>query len=690
MIPEVSERALVLAPMGRDAAVAAAMLAEAGIRAVPCPTLAALLSGLEAGAGFAVVTEEALATADLRPLSDWIEGQPEWSDIPFVLLTSRGGGLERNPSAGRYLDVLGNVTFLERPFHPTTLVSVARSALRGRRRQYEARSRLMALRERETALEESEMRFRAITDSIDQMVWSTRPDGFHDYFNQRWYDYTGVPPGSTDGEAWNGLFHPDDQARSWETWQRSLETGEPYHIEYRLRHRSGEYRWTLGRAHPVRDARGTIIRWYGTCTEIDAEVRARETLARSREMLQAEVEEAVKAREEALARLHEAQKLETIGQLTGGVAHDFNNLLTPIMGSLDLLRRRLGDDPRALRLIDGGLQAAGRAATLVQRLLAFARRQDLQPRTVDIATLLEGMRDLITRSIGPTIEVSIETEADLPPARIDPNQFELAVLNLAVNGRDAMPSGGKLRIVADTAEIGEAGPLAPGRYVRVAVVDSGVGMDAATLARAVEPFYSTKGLGKGTGLGLSMVHGLAAQSGGTLELSSKPGQGTRAEMWLPTGSGEAETEADPVREATPAARPWTILAVDDEELVRVGTADLLRDLGYRVIMASSGPDALRLLRDAEVDLLLTDYLMPGMNGVELVYEAQKFDPDLPALLVTGYSDIADGPGLELPRLTKPFRQTDLARRVAELLLRSERGATVIDIKSGAARRESEG
>ncbi|HEX2763633.1 MAG TPA: PAS domain-containing protein [Allosphingosinicella sp.] len=689
MIPEISERALVLAPLGRDAAVASAMLGEAGIRAIACATLADLVPELEAGAGFAVVTEEALATADLRPLSQWIESQPEWSDIPFVLLTSRGGGLERNPGAGRYLDVLGNVTFLERPFHPTTLVSVARSALRGRRRQYEARSRLMALREREAALEESEMRFRAITDSIDQMIWSTQPDGFHDYFNQRWYDYTGVPPGSTDGEAWNGMFHPDDQERAWHTWRRSLETGEPYHIEYRLRHRSGEYRWTLGRAHPVRDASGRIVRWYGTCTEIDAEVRARETLARSREMLQTEVEEAVRAREEALARLHEAQKLETIGQLTGGVAHDFNNLLTPIMGSLDLLRRRLGDDERALRLIDGGMQAAGRAATLVQRLLAFARRQDLQPRSVDIARLLDGMRDLIARSIGPTIEVSIETEADLPPARIDPNQFELAVLNLAVNGRDAMPSGGKLRIVADTAEVEEGEALAPGRYVRVAVVDTGVGMDAETLARAVEPFYSTKGVGKGTGLGLSMVHGLAAQSGGTLELTSRPGKGTRAEMWLPIGSRAPSAEAEPAREATPAARPSTILLVDDEDLVRLGTADLLRDLGYRVLLASSGPDALRMLRERDVDLIISDFLMPGMNGVELVYEARRVAPGLPALLVTGYSDIAEGPGLELPRLTKPFRQTDLARRVAELL-RSERGATVVDIKSKAERRESEG
>jgi PAS domain S-box-containing protein len=661
-----SERALILAPLGRDAAIAKAMLGEAAIAADICGNLPSLLGELGKGAGFVVVTEEALRTADLHPLAGWIEAQPEWADLPFILLTGRGGGLERNPAAARQLDILGNVTFLERPFHPTTLVSLARSALRGRRRQYEARARLEALAERERELAEGQARFQAITDSIDQMIWSTRPDGFHDYFNQRWYDYTGVAEGSTDGDAWNGMFHPDDRERAWETWRHSLETGVPYHIEYRLRHRSGEYRWTLGRAQPVRDASGRIVRWYGTCTEIDAQVRAREVLARSREALEVEVAQAIAERETVVAQLHEAQKLETVGQLTGGVAHDFNNLLTPIMGSLDLLRRSISDE-RALRLIDAALQASVRAATLVQRLLAFARRQDLQPRSINVAALLDGMRDLISRSIGPTIEVVIESQADLPPARIDPNQFELALLNLAVNARDAMPNGGKLRIAADSVDVTWPARVPPGRYVRVGVVDNGVGMDASTLARAVEPFFSTKGLGKGTGLGLSMVHGLAAQSGGALDLSSTPGQGTRAEMWLPVADTAADVDAEPVRDALQAPRAATILLVDDEELVRLGTADLLSDLGYRVVQAASGSEALRLLRDDRFDILVTDHLMPGMNGVELAREARALSPGLPVLLITGYSNIAEGPGTELPRLTKPFRQTDLAQRVSDLL-----------------------
>lgn len=661
-----SERALILAPLGRDAAIAKAMLGEAAIAADICGNLPSLLGELGKGAGFVVVTEEALRTADLHPLAAWIEAQPEWADLPFILLTGRGGGLERNPAAARQLDILGNVTFLERPFHPTTLVSLARSALRGRRRQYEARARLEALAERERELAEGQARFQAITDSIDQMIWSTRPDGFHDYFNQRWYDYTGVPEGSTDGDAWNGMFHPDDRERAWETWRHSLETGVPYHIEYRLRHRSGEYRWTLGRAQPVRDASGRIVRWYGTCTEIDAQVRAREVLARSREALEVEVAQAIAERETVVAQLHEAQKLETVGQLTGGVAHDFNNLLTPIMGSLDLLRRSISDE-RALRLIDAALQASGRAATLVQRLLAFARRQDLQPRSINVAALLDGMRDLISRSIGPTIEVVIESQADLPPARVDPNQFELAILNLAVNARDAMPNGGKLRIAADSVDVTWPARVPPGRYVRVGVVDNGVGMDASTLARAVEPFFSTKGLGKGTGLGLSMVHGLAAQSGGALDLSSTPGQGTRAEMWLPVADTAADIDTEPVRDALQAPRAAAILLVDDEELVRLGTADLLSDLGYRVVQAASGSEALRLLRDDRFDILVTDHLMPGMSGVELAREARTLSPGLPVLLITGYSNIAEGPGTELPRLTKPFRQTDLAQRVSDLL-----------------------
>jgi signal transduction histidine kinase/CheY-like chemotaxis protein len=542
-----SETALVLAPVGRDAAIAAAMLRESKIPSVICPDLDSLGRELANGLGFVLVTEEALVGRDLRPLSAWIEGQPEWSDLPFVLLTHKGGGLERNPEAVRLLDALGNVTFLERPFHPTTLVSLARAALRARRRQYDARARL-------EALQYSEERLRT-----------------------------------------------------------------------------------------------------------------------ANETLEARVEERTREHELALAKLHEAQKLETLGQLTGGVAHDFNNLLTPVIGNLDLLRRRLPPQDGAQRLIDAGLQAASRAATLVQRLLAFARRQDLSVRPVNVGLLLDGMNDLIRRSLDPAIDVRVSHADDLPPARVDPNQLELAILNLAINARDAMPRGGTLSIEADAASPDGAAGLPAGDYVRIAVRDTGTGMDRQTLARAVEPFYSTKGVGKGTGLGLSMVHGLAAQLGGALHLRSRPGEGTVAEIWLPQASEAADAEGLDARPPVQAPRDATILLVDDEELVRIGTAEMLADLGYRVIEATSGAEALRLLRGGDApDLMITDYLMPGMNGVELIEHAKPLAGAMPVMLITGYSTIAEGPGASVPRLAKPFRQSDLAELVAELLTREPR------------------
>jgi signal transduction histidine kinase len=552
----VSERALILAPAGRDAAVALGMLGEAGMSGAACGDVAALVEGLEQGAGFVICTEEGLMRADLYRLSQWIRAQGEWSDMPFVLLTRRGG-LERNPAAGRLLELLGNVTFLERPFHPTTLVSLAQSALRARRRQYDARARLISL-------EQSE-----------------------------------------------------DQLRQ------------------------------------------------------------------ANETLEARVEQRTREHERAMAQLHEAQKLETLGQLTGGVAHDFNNLLTPVIGNLDMLRRRVPEeDSRAQRLIDGGLQAASRAATLVQRLLAFARRQDLQPRPVAIGGLLEGMSDMLARSLGPTIDVRVSIEPGMPAARVDPNQLELALLNLAINARDAMPDGGPLRIEAAAVDRPAAGTLAEGKYIRIAVIDRGVGMESETLARAVEPFFSTKGVGKGTGLGLSMVHGLAAQLGGMLTLTSDPGRGTTAEILLPTTTEiPGETDHDEVNLQV-AVGHATILLVDDEELVREGTAEMLRDIGYHLFTAASGGEALSLLRgDNGIDLVISDYLMPGMNGVDLIQRARAIAPEVPALLITGYSNIASGPGADLPRLAKPFRQVDLAARVAELLgQRSAQGSDVVPIR----------
>jgi signal transduction histidine kinase len=538
-----AERGLILAPQGRDGVVAKSLLDEAGLLGQVVDDVARLVESLDAGAGFAVVTEEALAGSDLHPLSDWLKGQPEWSDFPFVLLTRRGGGLERNPEAGRLLDVLGNVTFLERPFHPTTFVSLAQSALRGRRRQYEARARL---------------------------------------------------------EELNGLAAD---------------------LERRVEERTAE-------------------------------------------------------REAAIAQLHEAQKLETLGQLTGGVAHDFNNLLTPITGALDILQKKYGHtDERSARLLSNALQAADRAKTLLQRLLGFARRQALRTEPVDIGGLLSGMRDLVTSSVGPAVDLHLRVDPDLPPTLVDPNQLELAILNLTVNARDAMPQGGRLTILAEEIAIGpQALPkVKPGLYIKLSVIDAGCGMDAETLGRAIEPFYSTKEFGRGTGLGLSMVHGLTAQLGGGFSLTSEPGEGTRVDLYLPVTSEAARAERRPVREELSSfGRRISVLLIDDEPLVRTATAEMIRDLGHHVEEAGGGAEGLaRLDGGLSVDAVITDYMMPGMDGGALSRRLAETRPDLPVLLITGYTGPTEDV-LHLPRLPKPFGQAEIAGALAALFANDEK------------------
>nr|WP_281393260.1 ATP-binding protein [Sphingomonas xinjiangensis] len=356
-----------------------------------------------------------------------------------------------------------------------------------------------------------------------------------------------------------------------------------------------------------------------------------------------------------------------MGQLTGGVAHDFNNLLTPILGSLDLLQRKGLGGEREQRLIEGALQSADRARTLVQRLLAFARRQPLQAAAVDVGKLVGGMADLLASTTGPQVRVVVEVADDLPPARADPNQLEMALLNLGVNARDAMPQGGTLRITATRDSVrSNRGALKRGHYVRLSVADTGVGMDEPTVARAIEPFFSTKGIGKGTGLGLSMAHGLAAQLGGALTISSREGVGTNIELWLPIST------LVPSHDKTVSARVFTdharglALLVDDEEVVRASTADMLEEFGYEVQEADSGEAAMALVAQGfRPDLLVTDHLMPGMTGVELASALRAQFPELPVLVVSGFAEF-EGVAPALPRLTKPFRSAELEECLAAL------------------------
>ena len=787
----------ILTPRGRDADVATALLTTNGISAFAVTSLKELATEMQAGIGAVMIAEEALADPYLPEMHTQIARQSAWSDLPFIVLTN-GAKVKRTPVEAHRIDALGNALLLSRPLQGEDLLRAATSALRARRRQYEARERLSNLEDQGARLRASEAKFQAIVNSIDQMIWSTRPDGYHDYYNERWYEYTGVSAGSTDGEEWAGLFHPDDQDRTWTLWRHSLESGEPYEIEYRLRYRTGEYRWVLGKAQPVRDEDGTIVRWYGTCTDIDDQIKARQMLAQSREKL----EEAVRERTDELrvvleerdrawnmavdllavvnqdttfaalnpawttllgyeekdllgvsftdlthpddlsdtlevfssvfetplvtpyeyrvrhkdgsyrttawtasfnngtvyatgrdvteqhrqadaltateTALRQSQKLETIGQLTGGVAHDFNNLLMAIRSSLDLLERRLPQgDARLAALVENAVKATERGASLTQRMLAFACKQELDPKPVDVAQLLRGMRDLIEKSIGPQIAVTLEASCE-SNAMADPNQLELAVLNLAVNARDAMDGSGELVISLDCVAEKQASDLAAGEYIRIRIQDNGAGMNAQTLAQAAEPFFTTKGIGKGTGLGLSMVHGLASQSGGTFRLSSTVGVGTTAAIYLPVAADAQGLDSQIRPGVAPVVRRETlrILAVDDDALVLFGTLALLEDLGHTVFEAGSGAEALDVL-DAEpdIDLVVTDQAMPNMTGVELARTIHERWPDLPVILASGYAEIPEGAGCHIAaRLEKPFGEDLLRAALQKALARARETA----------------
>jgi signal transduction histidine kinase len=425
----------------------------------------------------------------------------------------------------------------------------------------------------------------------------------------------------------------------------------------------------------------------------DLERRVEERTAELRkfnEELELRIEERTRERELALAQLFEAQKMDTIGRLTGGVAHDFNNLLMAVLGSLTLLEKKLPEDPQIRRLLQNAIQGADRGKALTQRLLAFSRRQELKPQAVDLAQLVRGMEELLKRAVGHGITFSSEFPDDLPPVQVDANQLELALLNVALNARDAMADGGSVKITARADRVpaaesakprhignGLAKPPSPvadspslptGDYIRITIVDTGVGMDQVTLAKATEPFFTTKGPGKGTGLGLSMVQGMAAQSGGLLRIHSEPNAGTVVELWLPRATTAAAALVRPPESMTvirPAIEPCTVLIVDDDGLVMTGTAAMISDLGHAAVEAHSGAEALDLLGSGlKVDVVLTDHAMPSMTGLQLAECIHSRFPGLPIILATGYAELPVDPAtLGIARLAKPCTQQEIATAI---------------------------
>ncbi len=674
-------RVLVLTPNGRDAGVASGLVQQADVDPEVCADLPGLVAALGEDVAFVLLTEEAIRNADLKPLAQWIGDQPAWSDLPFVLVTDHGGGPERNPVASRWLEALGNVVFVERPFHPTTLVSIARTTAKSRRRQHQTRSLL-------ADLGESEARLRTALKAGKLGPWEFDFTTRSLFLSEEFRSAFG-PEGGMGLEAFFAGIQPEDRAKVSAALQRSVSTGEDYAVEFRRRWSDGTTHWIDARARLVRDPDGTARRLIGLSSDITERKKAEVNLQESNERLERHVRERtaqlqhahdellsqIAERERSEEQLRHMQKLESIGELTGGVAHDFNNLLTAVIGNLELLRKRLPQDPAIDRLVDGALQGAQRGAALTQRLLAFARRQSLEPRPVDPAALVRGMSNLLRRSIGHTVEMELDLPDALPAVQVDANQIELALLNLAINARDAMPDGGRIAIRLHRCETEDAPDLAAGDYVCLAVEDSGVGMDADTIKRAIEPFFSTKGLGKGTGLGLSMVHGVALQLHGALRLLSEPGQGTRAELWLPISTEQAM--AMPPEAAKPVdSTGATLLLVDDDFLINLSTKALLEDLGHTVIEANSGAKALEVLRTGKpIDLMITDYAMPGMTGLQLAEAARGLRPGLPILLATGYADLPVGAVLDLPRLSKPYHQKQLAEQITALVGQEVAGAS---------------
>ncbi len=529
-----------------------------------------------------------------------------------------------------------------------------KSAQQLRQLNVELESRAM---ERTAALEQSQTQFRLLVQGVtDYAIYMLDPQGIVASWNAGAQRIKGYAPEEIMGSHFSTFYPEEERAR-----------GEPRHaLETARRHgRFAAEGWRLRKGgrrfrasvviDAIHDDDGRLIGFAKITRDIT------------------EREEAQRELEVAREALFQAQKIEAIGQLTGGVAHDFNNLLMAIISGLTLLRKRLpDDDPQITRLIDNSMQAADRGAALTQRMLAFARRQELKTERIDVPALVADMRGLLERTIGPSWRIDVEFPDRLPVVSADANQLEMALVNLAVNARDAMPDGGRICIEGIEQEvIGEVRGLTSGRYVRLSVHDEGSGMDAATLARATEPFFTTKGVGKGTGLGLSMIHGFARQNGGMLEIESEPGRGTHAHIWLPVAADGSSAVAAPRAEvaARAATRSLVVLVADDDPLVLMNTADLLADLGHKVIEAESGLVALDHLNAREdIALLITDQAMPGMTGTELIARARMQRPDLPIILATGYGETPADAAAQLLRLNKPFTQPDLQRAVADAMM----------------------
>jgi signal transduction histidine kinase/DNA-binding response OmpR family regulator len=648
------------------------ILQEAGFPAIITHDLAGMCRELVSGAGLAIIADEALRGVDLNPLLSLLANQPAWSDLPIVLLTHHGGP-EQNPSA-RLGKMLGNVTFLERPFHPATLVSLVTTAVRGRRRQYEARSRMEDLLEGEQRLQHAlkagslgswqlgaeylELECSAISKihfGRDEHAPFTYPD-------------------------WLESVYPEDQPRMQSALQRSLDTGDDFVIEFRNVWADGSLHWVDVRARAIRAPNGRVSLLAGVTSDITERKLAETQLRRLNETLEQQVEERTSQLRHNEEVLRQSQKMEAVGQLTGGIAHDFNNMLTGIIGSLELLRRRLarGRTEDLDGLIDLGVTSANRAAALTHRLLAFSRRQSLDSKPVEMNELVNSMGELLHRSVNESIRLDMCLDPQLWTAEADPNQLESALLNLVLNARDAMPNGGMLMIETFNRKLDRDFTnayenLLPGDYVVLSVTDTGSGMPENVISRAFDPFFTTKPIGQGTGLGLSMIYGFTKQSHGHVSIESQVGHGTTVQLFLPRFHGDKDEEEVSLEgQAVEAQDGETILIVEDDPAVRALVCQVLGELGYAYLEAGDAVGAVPILESTQrIDLMISDVGLPGMNGRQLADIGRQMRPDLKVLFITGYAENAGvragflDTGMQM--ITKPFAFDQLTAKVREMI-----------------------
>ncbi|SFK28018.1 PAS domain S-box-containing protein [Sphingomonas sp. NFR04] len=543
------------------------------------------------------------------------------------------------------------------------------------------------LRDR-TVERQADRRFSAMTAALPGFVFVTDADGSNVETNEQFQHFTGRAGPELAGDRWLEALHPEDRERAAEIWEQAVRNGDGYEARYRFRRHDGEYRAFACRAVPERDSEGRILRWLGTCLDVDNEARARTALeglnqtlehratqshadlATAIERLQREVIERQKTEE----ALRQAQKMEAVGQLTGGIAHDFNNLLTIIRSSIDLLRRPNISPAQRARYMDAISDTVDRAAGLTRQLLAFARRQPLQPELFDAGVRLNETMAILKSTLGSRIKVIVEIRSMPAPVEVDPNQFDTAILNLVVNARDAMDGEGALTLVVDGVDelpARRGHVAAAGAYVAVSVTDTGAGIPPEQRDRIFEPFFTTKAVGKGTGLGLSQVIGFAKQSGGDVGLTSEHGRGTTFTLFLPRAAS-TETLARQVPEP-PAPIPrghGCILLVEDNESVGQFARTLLEDLGFSTIWATNGQTALDLFAEepGKFDLVFSDVVMPGMNGIDLAHRLRDAHPELPIVLASGYSDVLAAEGTHgFPLVHKPYSIDALSATLSRLL-----------------------